>query len=354
MALGDGDAWDETTPVNATNLSDGDDHVRDLRKGTRIRLEYEHSTLAGSSAGGKHKFMTMQTQGTKPTVDATQVAALYVKDVGSGVIELYYEDEAGNEVQMTDGSALVGAVGGLKGAARNLLVVYTSATQATITADEVVVTTSANVAKILRSVSVVGAITSSGANGLDTGAEAANTIYYLWVIYNPATDTTAALISASSSSPTLPSGYTYSALVSCVGNNNSSDFISFRQRGNKYAFTTWATMASGSTSNVLTTVDLTPANMTTNAGFVPSALSDWCYGTVGQDNATSGITNITGATVPSTVPLANFVQPHSENPSFASSYWQFNVITADSLFWYSNGTGDAVFLHGFELNKTAL
>lgn len=104
MALGDGTAWDETTPTNATNLSDGDDHILDIRKGVRIRLEYEHSTLAGSSAGGKHKFMTMQTQAVKPTVDATQTAALYVKDVGSGIIELFYEDEAGNELQITNGT----------------------------------------------------------------------------------------------------------------------------------------------------------------------------------------------------------------------------------------------------------
>lgn len=107
-ALGDGDAWDETTPSNSTLLSDGDDHIRDVRKGIRIRMEYEHATLAGSSVGGKHKFMTMQTQAVKPTVSGAQTAALYVKDVGAGVIELFYEDEAANEIQVTSGAALNG------------------------------------------------------------------------------------------------------------------------------------------------------------------------------------------------------------------------------------------------------
>jgi hypothetical protein len=110
MALGDGDTWDETVPSNATNLSDGDDYIRDVRKGIRIRMEYEHSTFGASSAGGKHKFVTLQTQATKPTVDATQTAAVYAKDVGSGVIELFYEDEAGNEIQITSGSGLSGII----------------------------------------------------------------------------------------------------------------------------------------------------------------------------------------------------------------------------------------------------
>lgn len=104
-ALGDGDTWDETNPSNSTLLSDGDDHIRDIRKGVRIRLEYEHATLAGSSVGGKHKFITLQAQATKPTLDATQVAAVYCKTV-SGVKELFYEDSAAAEVQLTTAGAI--------------------------------------------------------------------------------------------------------------------------------------------------------------------------------------------------------------------------------------------------------
>lgn len=105
MALGDGDAWDETSPNNATLLSDGDDHIRDVRKGVRIRLEYEHSTFAGSSAGGKHKFVTLQVLATKPTLDATQVAAIYCKTV-AGIKELFYEDSNAAEIQLTTGGGI--------------------------------------------------------------------------------------------------------------------------------------------------------------------------------------------------------------------------------------------------------
>lgn len=44
--------------------------------------------------------------------------------------------------------------------------------------------------------------------GLDTGSISANTWYYCFAIYNPTTSTADFLFSASSSSPTLPSGYT--------------------------------------------------------------------------------------------------------------------------------------------------
>ena len=40
-------------------------------------------------------------------------------------------------------------------------------------------------------VNVSYSITSSGANGLDTGTEANSTWYYEWIIYNPSTTTVA-------------------------------------------------------------------------------------------------------------------------------------------------------------------
>lgn len=105
MALGDGTGWDETTPSNATNVSDGDDHIRDLRKGFRIRMEKEHATLGTASAGGEHTFVTLQAQATKPTLSGSQIAAVYSKDV-AGVKELFFEDSAGTETQITTAGAL--------------------------------------------------------------------------------------------------------------------------------------------------------------------------------------------------------------------------------------------------------
>lgn len=53
-----------------------------------------------------------------------------------------------------------------------------------------------------------------GVNGRDkSAAMVAGGCYYLWVIYNATTSTSACLISTSNTAPTMPSGYTYKALV---------------------------------------------------------------------------------------------------------------------------------------------
>lgn len=74
-------------------------------------------------------------------------------------------------------------------------------------------------------------ITSSGANGLDTGSEAANTWYYVWAIKNLSSGIVAGLLSTSSSSPTMPSGYTKKRRIGVVRNNGASNFLMFRQTG---------------------------------------------------------------------------------------------------------------------------
>ena len=102
MSLGQGDSWDETVPDNDTDANKIDNYNIDLRKGTRIRAEKEHETFAASSVGGRHKFMTLQNQASKPTLADSQVAAVYSKgDV------LYYEMAAGTEVAITNSAGVV-------------------------------------------------------------------------------------------------------------------------------------------------------------------------------------------------------------------------------------------------------
>jgi hypothetical protein len=75
-------------------------------------------------------------------------------------------------------------------------------------------------------------ITASGVNGLDTGSEASDTWYSIWVIYNPTTNTISGLLSTSTNSPTLPAGYTKSRRIGWIRNNNSSNFMLIYQSGN--------------------------------------------------------------------------------------------------------------------------
>ena len=71
MALGDGNSWDETVPTNATLATLIDEYDRDLRKGVRSRMAFEHewpSSQSATNEAGKHKFITLQNQSTAPTL----------------------------------------------------------------------------------------------------------------------------------------------------------------------------------------------------------------------------------------------------------------------------------------------
>lgn len=113
MAVGDGSAWDETNPTNSTLATSIDDYDRDLRLGVRSRMALEHewpSSQSATNQAGQHKFITLQNQAAKPTVSGTQLASVYTKTVGAGLQELFYENEAGTEVQVTSRTVLMGAI----------------------------------------------------------------------------------------------------------------------------------------------------------------------------------------------------------------------------------------------------
>jgi len=139
--------------------------------------------------------------------------------------------DAGDLTSGALGSSVTGGSGlTLLKLARNegLVVKYVSATTVDIDADYLTVFDSSNVGTVLSSINLTANITASGVNGLDTGSEAA-VWYHIWVIYNGTI--TASLLSASSTAPTMPSGYTYKKYVGAVYNPSSS-FRDFHQIGN--------------------------------------------------------------------------------------------------------------------------
>jgi len=125
-----------------------------------------------------------------------------------------------------------------------------------ITADELLLKDSNGLPFLASTVSVTVDITASGANGLDTAAEASSTWYYGWVIAKP-DGTTAGLISASATAPTMPSGYTFKALVSAVRNDGSSNFVKYRQRGNSVYYEAGVSVLGGGTASVETAITIT-------------------------------------------------------------------------------------------------
>jgi hypothetical protein len=69
----------------------------------------------------------------------------------------------------------------------------------------------------------------AGVGGLDTGSEAANTWYFVWLIQKSTDLTTNGILSLSSSAPTMPAGYDLKRLVGAVRNNGSSNIVLFYQ-----------------------------------------------------------------------------------------------------------------------------
>lgn len=79
------------------------------------------------------------------------------------------------------------------------------------------------------------AITTSGAGGLDTGAEATSGYYVWWI--GKTDGTISLLLSLSSTSPTMPSGYTYKRLAQAwFSNTDSGDLMAFDATGGRWSY----------------------------------------------------------------------------------------------------------------------
>jgi hypothetical protein len=97
-------------------------------------------------------------------------------------------------------------------------------------------------------------ITASGALGLDTGAEAADAWYYIWIIAK-VDGTVSAILSASATAPTMPAGYTLKRLVSMV-RNTSGNFVDFVQQNERWGYVAQKNIYTGVAVTVGTSVDI--------------------------------------------------------------------------------------------------
>ncbi len=149
---------------------------------------------------------------------------------------LFYDVSAGLFKSIEKGNLISDSVA--RTGARGLTILNNTGTpnsQVDVTATEVVMRTTGGNTRFASSFSQTADITvySGGptANGRDFTPEAVSTWYYIWAISDGANDRT--LISSSSSSPTLPAGYTYKALLGAVRNDAAGHFQKFIQNGNR-------------------------------------------------------------------------------------------------------------------------
>ncbi len=249
---------------------------------------------------------------------------------------IFYKAEYGNFIPSARG----------KTGSTALLMFSNTAAQVTITAREILMKSSAGLPYVATSFSNIVNMAASGANGLDTGVEAANTWYYLWAISTGSVDR--GLISASSTSPTLPSGYIYSALLGVVRNDNSSNFLRFAQNGyevssnlpslagvvsanlnpytNGVEFTDTAVVA----ANTFQTVDISRC--------VPPNIVSSVRGLLGHTSATNGTLRGYGvATTSDGTLIAPGLDSAAISPGFSA--FQTHVITGTPVIGGFTGVG---------------
>lgn len=224
-----------------------------------------------------------------------------------------------------------------------LKVEVTSASQVTVTARAISLVNSSGYIKRFTNVSEVAALSSSGAGGLDTGSEASNTWYYVWLI-GKADGTIDALLSASSTAPTLPSGYTFSRYCGAVRNDSGSDLYRTIQYGNRCYHrigtnpTVGVIIASGSSGSATvptwTAVDI--------SSFVPTAVAGHgIFAIVGLGNIQSGLAPndshgaYNSTTNPPWVQASNNSSAVTEMP-----------LESTSVYWYANG-GTYIYVRGW-------
>ena len=175
----------------------------------------------------------------------------------------------------------------------------------------------------------------TGANGLDTGSQTSSTWYYIFVIYNGTT--VAGLLSTSSTAPTLPGGYTYSALVGAVRSDGSTHFVPFNQFGKIVGlttpvnvFTAQAGVASFTSQSVSTIVPPTANVLKGTMGCsTASAQADYAIEVAGDSSGTD--TQLFSVAGCSGVATASFSYR-------IACPFRVQMITAQTFYWKAPNT----------------
>lgn len=304
-----------------------------------MTISLKHAFTSGKSDGGDATLVQPSNWNAEHTITLATDTVLGRSTAGTGAAEEITCTATGRSIIDDASVAAVRAtlmllhmadVHASGRTACNLYVRYTSATQVTVSADSVWLIDSSGDAKLFSSVSEVAAITSSGASGLDTGSEGSSTWYYVWLI-GKTDGTIDALLSASATAPTLPSGYTYKGRVGVVRNNSSSDFEGFQQRG--------GTVNSVLSANALTAGSQTSFTSVSLASFIPpEAQTVFVRGsllsTSGTNSCTLGISGGSASTEPRFTEQTNA----ATTTAVIANFPPIVIITAQTIYYRVQGT----------------
>ena len=193
----------------------------------------------------------------------------------TGAVE---EISVGTGLALSGGSLTNTGVSAIWGTYKNLQASATGSSATVSVSCDQIALYDGSLYKIVSSVSLSIAGTTTGANALDTGTIAASTWYSVWVINNGST--TAGLLSLSATAPTMPSGYTYKTRIGWVRTDATNKYpLAFKQYGNKVQYV--VTSAGNVTGMPLVvsgaqgTVNVAPTWATASVvNFVPSTAAE--------------------------------------------------------------------------------
>lgn len=192
----------------------------------------------------------------------------------------------------------------------------------------------------------------TGANGLDTGALAANTWYYVYLIDTGTTTST--LLSLSATAPTMPTGYVFKMRIGAVRTGGSSTFLRTIQKGNvaRYQVVAASTTpnlpimanSAGPTGSVTVPTWVSVATGT----FVPTTavriIGIAMNGSAGSPKTIVAPNNAYGAVDSRTNPPP----VNLDNPSTSTIYGLFDfVLESTNIFWASDTTGGTLAAQGW-------
>lgn len=227
----------------------------------------------------------------------------------------------------------------IRDVSRNLVIKNTVANptfQMDIDVDEVILQNDAGAPFRATSVNETADITASGANGLDTGSEAGSTWYFLWVIAK-ADGTVDSLLSLSSTAPTMPSGYTFKALVGAIYNDGSSDFINISQVDGKVVRAELQVLANGS-SGTYASISLIAA--------LPSTAKT-VHGTFGGVSAVSQA-DVEIAATSTGLGQKQMVSSSDTATSVKYTPYQLTLVEAQTMYYRRTANNCDVFVSGWE------
>ena len=234
---------------------------------------------------------TKYTEIADPATPATNnELALYAKDDGAGVTVLAYKDSAGNVSTLTGASTSYGS-----SITVNLKIIRNIATPTTkldVTADRMSIE-----GYIVTSYSKTIDATTTGADALDAGSLANNTLYYVWAIFKPSTATAAALLSTSETAPTMPSAYTKKRMLGAFRTGGAATFTNGIQRGRTFMYETPLIVLTGGAATTATAVSL--------SGYVPATAAVEALINMQNVSAVSGSKVLSPFSFTGTVGFAN-------------------------------------------------